>query len=121
MPEVITPLPTRQPKPFGRSVPCVREIILETSNYYRVSTGDVTGVGRFKDVVLARHVAMYLSRKHSRKSFIVIGGLFGNRDHSTVLVACQKIAKIIEADSASIVANDVQIIENILQLKSTNG
>jgi chromosomal replication initiator protein len=37
---------------------------------------------------------MYLTRKHLNLSFNKIGFLFGNKDHSTVVYAIQKIEKI---------------------------
>ena len=41
---------------------------------------------------------MYLSRKLTELSVTDIGKSLGNRDHSTVLHGCDKIAKDIEKD-----------------------
>ncbi len=45
------------------------------------------------DVVLARQVAMYLSRSLTNNSLKLIGSAFGGRDHSTVIHACDLISK----------------------------
>jgi hypothetical protein len=34
---------------------------------------------------------MYLARKHTRMSSSEIGRLLGNKNHATVLVACEKV------------------------------
>lgn len=44
---------------------------------------------RKKEVVVARHVAMYLSKHLTNSSLKTIGLHFGGRDHSTVIHACQ--------------------------------
>ncbi|MBU8933642.1 MAG: chromosomal replication initiator protein DnaA [candidate division Zixibacteria bacterium] len=50
------------------------------------------------DVVIARHVAMYLSRSLTSNSLKLIGAAFGGRDHSTVIHACDIISKKMSAD-----------------------
>ena len=47
----------------------------------------------FEQLALARQVAMYLLRAALSLSLKEIGGLFGNKDHTTVMHACRKITQ----------------------------
>ena len=51
--------------------------------------------GRKREIVLARQVAMFISKKMTGKDLTVIGKHFGGRDHSTVFHAYDKILKAI--------------------------
>jgi len=43
-------------------------------------------------------MCMHLARKFTNSSFPDIGERIGGRDHSTVIYACKKIGKMMEAD-----------------------
>jgi len=47
---------------------------------------------RTHSVALPRQVAMYLLRQFTELSLAEVGALFGGRDHTTVIYACEKIA-----------------------------
>jgi chromosomal replication initiator protein len=47
---------------------------------------------RTHSVALPRQVAMYLLRQFTELSLAEVGSLFGGRDHTTVIYACEKIA-----------------------------
>jgi chromosomal replication initiator protein len=49
-------------------------------------------------VSLPRQIGMFLSRKLTKHSFEEIGRFFGNRDHTTVIYAVQKIEARIAED-----------------------
>ena len=53
---------------------------------------------RRKEIVLARQVAMYLSRKILGEPLKEIGSKFGGRDHTTVIHACQVIENMLNRD-----------------------
>ena len=53
------------------------------------------GSGREKTVTTARSVAMYLARQHTGMSFPEIGRAMGNKNHSTVIAACQRVEGLI--------------------------
>ena len=42
---------------------------------------------------MPRQVAFYLSKHITKKSFPEIGRYFGNKNHATVIFACNKIKK----------------------------
>ena len=58
----------------------------------------ICSASRTKDLVLARQIAMYLARQLTPASLPTIGKIFGGRDHSTVLHACNKIASMLQQD-----------------------
>lgn len=53
---------------------------------------------RKREIVQARQVAMYFSKKHTKSSLATIGLHCGNKDHATVLHACRTITNLIETD-----------------------
>ncbi|GHO68727.1 hypothetical protein KSC_076190 [Ktedonobacter sp. SOSP1-52] len=70
-----------------------RQIAQAVADYYRVSFEAMCSKQRDKHIVVPRQVAMYLIRQETQISLFEIGQLFGKRDHSTVLHACEKIER----------------------------
>nr|WP_307909165.1 helix-turn-helix domain-containing protein [Mycoplasmopsis bovis] len=60
------------------------------------------GKSRRKDVVLARHIAIWIVKKQLDLSLEQIGKFFGNRDHSTIINAVRKIEKETEQSDRNI-------------------
>lgn len=67
------------------------EIMNTVARYYGLTVDDLSSSSRFQAIVRARQVAMYLCREQTNLSLPKIGQLFGNRDHTTVMYACNKI------------------------------
>ena len=65
---------------------------------FSVSIGELTGDRRSQNIVYPRQVAMYLSRELTDSSLPKIGKEFGGRDHTTVIHATSKIARLIRED-----------------------
>ena len=59
---------------------------------------ELTGDRRSQSIVYPRQVAMYLCRELTDSSLPKIGKKFGGRDHTTVIHATSKIAKLIRED-----------------------
>jgi hypothetical protein len=77
-----------------------------------ISVRDIRSVRRMKEVILPRHIAMYIAKSLTLKSLTEIGRMFGGRDHTTVLNAVRKIERLIKSDPA--LAQDVgEIINNL--------
>ena len=73
------------------------EFIQETvAKYFNVDVKDLVGQKRSADIVFPRQIAMYLCRSIPQISLPQIGKEFGDRDHTTVLHACNKIEKEIK-------------------------
>lgn len=71
-------------------VPFIKKM---TAKYFDVTAEEIDSKRRTKKIAQPRQVAMYLSRELTDLSFPKIGELFGGRDHSTVVHACQKVSE----------------------------
>jgi chromosomal replication initiator protein len=75
------------------------ERIQETvSDRFGLSLEELCGDKRSQNIVYPRQVAMYLSRELTDSSLPKIGKQFGGRDHTTVIHATSKIARMIRED-----------------------
>lgn len=75
------------------------ELIQETvANYYSISLADMRTKRRNRIVAIPRQVAMFLTREMTDMSLTQIGGAF-QRDHTTVIHACEKISTDAGSDS----------------------
>jgi chromosomal replication initiator protein len=77
------------------SVERIQETIVER---FGISMQELTGDRRSQSIVYPRQVAMYLCRELTDSSLPKIGKKFGGRDHTTVIHATSKIAKLIQED-----------------------
>ena len=68
------------------------------ADYYGLTKAQLISKSRTKNISTARHIAMYLCRKHLDLSFSKIGEDFGKRDHSTVMNGCDKIENLLKKD-----------------------
>ena len=59
--------------------------------YFKIDTNKVREKTRKQEVVEARQIAMYLSKKYTKSSLKTIGLHFGGRDHSTVIHAISTV------------------------------
>lgn len=66
--------------------------------FFGLTVADLHSSRKSRTIALARNIAMYLARTHTELSFPEIGRLMGNKNHTTVLLACRRMKKILEAD-----------------------
>lgn len=66
------------------------EIAKKTADFYGVSVGDFLSSARSQKISAARHVAVYLSREITEKSFESIAEFF-HKKHTTMLYSYEKI------------------------------
>ena len=90
-----------------------RVIIKTVATRYNVTPESVKGKRRTNNVVVPRQVAMYLIRTLTSAPLAEIGRYFGNRDHTTVLYACDRVKDMVETDVE--VARAVQDLEEELR------
>ena len=76
-------------------MPTVEKIISEVARTYNVSENDILSNRRSANLVLARQVAMYISRQTTDLSFEDIGESFG-KDHTTVLYSNKRIEEFLK-------------------------
>ena len=77
------------------------QLIMQTvADYYSINMQDLVSHSRRREITVPRQIAMYLTREMTNLSLPQIGQVFGNRDHTTVLHGCEKIAsQVREHDS----------------------
>jgi len=69
--------------------------------YLKIDENKIRDKTRKKEIVLARQIAMFLSKELTKSSLKTIGLHFGGRDHSTVIHACSSIADDCTKDIAT--------------------
>ena len=83
-------LTERQPRPI------TPQVVLDASaKLFGLEVDDIIGKARTRDLVDARHIAMYVCRQLTNPplSFPQIAKAFGGRDHTTVMNAVQRIER----------------------------
>jgi chromosomal replication initiator protein len=73
-------------------------ILLMVGERFGVDGEAMCGPRRTRTVALPRQVAMYLTRQLTDLSLVEIGRMFGGRDHTTVMYACDKVGNLITRD-----------------------
>lgn len=68
----------------------INKIISTVCKYYGVSVDEIKSKKKTDAVANARHIAIYIIRKLTDKSFKEIGNIF-SRDHTTVMASCDRV------------------------------
>ncbi len=84
--------------PGEKKVITVEAIQLAVAEHFGIRMGDMKTKKRTRAITYPRQIAMYLSRQLTDYSLPRLGEFFGGRDHTTVLHACDKIAKELNQD-----------------------
>ena len=82
----------------GSYIPTPDVIIRETARYYSLSSDEIRGQNRSKQVAKARQVSMYLMRSLTNLSLKDIGEEYEGRNHATVLASIRKVEDLVKAD-----------------------
>lgn len=69
----------------------ITKIQKAVADYYDIKVEDLKSKKRSANINYPRQIAIYLCRTYTEESFPKIGLEFGNRDHSTIIHACDKI------------------------------
>ena len=77
------------------SINQIQKVIAE---YFNIKLNILLSKKRVKNIVTARHIAIYLSRELTDYSLPVIGEAFGGKDHTTILHSYNKIKEEREKD-----------------------
>lgn len=79
------------PAPVSTPHAPVELVIQAVSACFSFSPDDLRGAKRSRKIVEARQIAMYLTKEITEYTNTEIGQIFGGREHSTVMHACQRI------------------------------
>ena len=80
-----------------------RLITIETiqravASHFRIRVPDLVSKKRTRAIARPRQIAMALAKELTNQSLPEIGRAFGGRDHTTVLYACRRIARLCETE-----------------------
>ncbi|MBE5745721.1 MAG: chromosomal replication initiator protein DnaA [Clostridiales bacterium] len=85
------------------------KIINVCCEYYNVNKQDLVGKKKNKEIVDPRQIAMYLITEILDAPLVSIGRVFGNRDHTTVMHARDKVARLVQ--------DNIKLKNEIVELK----
>jgi chromosomal replication initiator protein len=91
----------------------IEEIQKRVAEHYNIRLTDMSSARRARAVARPRQVAMYLAKQLTSRSLPEIGRKFGNRDHTTVMHACARVAELMQRDAAF--AEDVELLRRMLE------
>lgn len=83
---------------FAPLKPNFDRIVEEVGSFFDVLRKDILGPSRKADIVHARHICVYFARKLTGDSWKRLGERFGNRDHTSMIHAYQKISELAAKD-----------------------
>jgi len=98
-----------------KKAPTAESITTCVAEYYQLNQDDLLSRRQDRQVILPRQIAMYLIYDLAGLTLKQIGQVFGKKDHSTVIHACDKVRKRMEADPTT--AHDVKMLK--LKFKET--
>lgn len=91
----------------------IAKIQKAVADYYKITVEDLKSKKRTANINYPRQIAIYLCRTYTDESFPKIGLEFGNRDHSTIIHACDKIKEDLKDNN--------QLKEIIKEIKNNIG
>ncbi|MBI2309554.1 chromosomal replication initiator protein DnaA [Candidatus Collierbacteria bacterium] len=80
---------SNQNQPLTKISP--NSVISAVCEVFGIRSAEIKGGRRQKDLVIPRHLAMYILKTEAQLPLVSIGRIFGGRDHSTVIHATDKI------------------------------
>ncbi len=78
--------------------PDYKKVLSEINGYFNIKMSDLTGPRRKKELVVPRHLAMFLLYENLSLPYEKIGDILGGRDHTTVLHGVEKMRGAMEND-----------------------
>lgn len=86
-----------------------KNIIAKIADFYGVDEASMYAKTRRREVVKPRQVIMYILREDFNLSYPAIGGLFGGRDHTTVIHACEKVkGDLLNSDELKVQVGEIR-------------
>ena len=65
---------------------------------FGMGVDELIGRGRSARVAMQRQIVMYLMREETGASLPQVGAMLGDRDHTTIIHGCNKVAEEIQHD-----------------------
>ena len=77
------------------SIDYIQKVVCD---YFSIPVDMINSKTRKREIVQARQLAMFFSKKMTKSSLASIGLHCGNKDHATVLHACRTVNNLIDTD-----------------------
>jgi chromosomal replication initiator protein len=77
------------------SIEYIQKVVCE---YFSLPLDVINSKTRKREIVQARQLAMFFSKKHTKSSLATIGQHCGNKDHATVLHAVKTVNNLVDTD-----------------------
>jgi chromosomal replication initiator protein len=91
----------------------VKHVIQKISEFYSIEESNMYAKTRRREVVKPRQIIMYILREDFHMSYPAIGTVFGGRDHTTVIHACEKIKGDMSAND--VLKTEIEEIRGMLK------
>jgi chromosomal replication initiator protein len=89
-------------------------ILSKISEHFNISVQDIVSPLRKRNIVVARYWAIWFIRSYTDLSLKHIGRLLGNRDHTSILAATQKVYDQIKAKHCNLFKDQYEILKLII-------
>ncbi len=89
-----------------------KDVLDIVCQFYNISSKDILGGKRKKELVTPRQIAIYIMREELNTSYPTIGDELGGRDHTTAMHAYNKIKR--EKEENEKINQDIQSIKQLL-------
>jgi chromosomal replication initiator protein len=76
--------------------PGFEQIVGAVGGHFKISPDEIKGTSRKAPIVHARHISVYITREITGDSWKHIGGLFGDRDHTSMMHGYQKVSEMMK-------------------------
>lgn len=76
-----------------------KQVLSTICSFFNITLKDLTGPKRYKELVLPRHITMYLLSEELNLTVERIGEVLGGRDHTTVMHGRNRIRNLVVSDS----------------------
>lgn len=76
-----------------------KQVLSTICSFFNITLKDLTGPKRYKELVLPRHITMYLLSEELNLTVEKIGEVLGGRDHTTVMHGRNRIRNLVVSDS----------------------
>lgn len=74
-----------------KRVVSVKHVITKIAEFYSIDESSMYAKTRRREIVKPRQIIMFILREDFHLSYPAIGSVFGGRDHTTVIHACEKV------------------------------
>ncbi len=92
----------------------IESITKVVCDYFKIDENKIRDKTRKKEVVMARQIAMYLSKELTKSSLKTIGLHFGGRDHATVIHSCSSVE--ISKQTDNYIKETINSLRNSIEL-----